>query len=75
MTIDPRNSQRHQLPVRQWTEHDDTELREFAALTPTQKFRLLMQTIEFLRAIDKARPNMERRTSSGHKLGNSQGDG
>lgn len=71
MTIEPRDSNHLQLPVRKWTEQEEAELREFAALTPTQKYRLLLQTIEFLQAIDKARPNMERRTNSGHELGNS----
>ncbi|GMU33629.1 MAG: hypothetical protein AMXMBFR20_15010 [Planctomycetia bacterium] len=75
MTIDPRNSQRFQLPVRQWTEHDDTELREFAALTPTQKFRLLMQTIEFLQAIDRARPGMEKCGRSRDECGTQRRDG
>ncbi len=38
-----------------WDEHKLAELYEFAALSPTQKFRLLMHALEFMRALDKAR--------------------
>jgi len=62
------------MSIHQWTEHELAELREFASLTPTQKFRLLIQTIEFLQAIDRALPGMEKRRRLGPEVGKSQGD-
>lgn len=41
-----------------WDEHKLAELQEFAALSATEKFRLLMHTLEFMRALDKAREKM-----------------
>ena len=74
MTHELPDRQHDQMSMHQRMDHELAELRDFVSLAPTQKFRLLMQTIEFLQAIDRALPGMEKRRRLGPEGGKSQGD-
>lgn len=44
-----------------WEDHETAQLREFLALTDTERFHLLMQAIEFMNLL---RPIEEKKTQS-----------
>jgi hypothetical protein len=42
-------------PPDPWEDHETAQLRDFLKLSYTERFRLLMHTLEFMRALDRAR--------------------